>query len=105
MPKKMMRVGDPDPMKVKELVAAMEHAGVKEIGDNGTFHANVGELAAVAKVAHDAGFSVEVLGPGRSDGELHLRISQNVDSAPIDRKTFVSGKISTVMGPRQDVGH
>lgn len=106
MPKEeMLNIGDPDPSKVKELVSVMESVGVKDIGENGTFYANISDLSTIAKAAHNAVFSVEVLGAGRIEGELQLRISQNVDSAPVDRKTLVSGRISSVMGPRQDVGH
>jgi hypothetical protein len=103
--KNLMVVGEIDPIKVRELVAVLEKAGVELIGENGTFYANVTTLSDIATVAHDAGFSIEVLGSGRCDSELQLRVSQNVDTAPIDRKTLRSGKLSVEMGPRQDVGH
>jgi hypothetical protein len=103
--KHLMVVGEIDPVKVAELVSALEKAGVELIGENGTFYANVSTLSDIATVAHASGFSIEVLGSGKSDGELQLRVSQNIDSAPVDRKTLRSGELSTVMSPRQDVGH
>jgi hypothetical protein len=108
----LMNIGQqPDPAKAQALVASLETAGVEEIGDNGTFYAKTSTMAAVATAANDAGFSIEVLGPGRTADELNLRVSQNIDAAPVDRQTLVSGKISAlkaspmIMGPRQDVGH
>lgn len=98
--------------RVKDLVTALDRVGVKKIEENGKFDLKPTNLPNLAQSASRAGFALEVL-PETSmlDGHIRLRVTENLDHLPVDRKTLKESKIEelinseAMLSPRQDVGH